>query len=70
MNNTSLKIKIAMLKNGREDFTKYLGEILGITRQASSQKFLGKSKFSDSDVTRIKAELGDFEKESIKCKGE
>ena len=70
MNTTALKIKIAMLRNGRDDFTIYLGEILGITKQASSLKLLGKVNFSEADREKIKAEIGDFEKEYVKENGE
>ena len=70
MNKIGIQIKIRMLKMGREDFTKYLGETLGISYQAASKKFRGIVKFSDSDVTLLKAEIGDFENEMVNCKGE
>ena len=66
MNKVTKQIKIAMIKKDRDDFAKYLSEVLGISRQAAFYKFTGKINFTDSDVTLLKAEIGDFEKEVIK----
>lgn len=50
-------IKKAMIDKGRDDFTNYLSEILGVTKQWASAKINGKSQFTVPELTRIAKEL-------------
>lgn len=50
-------IKKRMVEAGRDDFTKYLSEILNISRTAASNKLNGHNRFSLQDISIIDKEL-------------
>lgn len=50
-------IKKKMVEAGRDDFTKYLSEILNISRTAASNKLNGHNRFSLQDIATIDKEL-------------
>jgi len=50
-------IKKCMIDNGRDDFTNYLAEILGVTKQWASAKLNNKSEFTMSELQKIVTEL-------------
>lgn len=54
-----------MLDKGREDFTTYLSEILGISKQWASVKMSGGSSFTDQELKKLN-EILDFEPEELK----
>lgn len=58
-------VKKRMIEKGRDDFTTYLAEILGITKQGASKKMTGKTKFTRADISEIDRVL-DLDAESIK----
>ena len=47
-----------MIDAGRDDFVNYLGEILGISKQAASAKLNGSGKFNEDEIGIITAKLG------------
>ena len=51
-------IKKKMIDAGREDFVKYLAEILGISRQTAGAKLTGDSDFSESEISILTLKLG------------
>ena len=55
MKNRLLKMK--MLEHDRDDFNKYLAEILNTTEATASRKLNGETKFSLDDVKAISKEL-------------
>ena len=57
-------IKKRMVEAGRDDFTKYLSEILNISRTAASNKLNGHNRFSLRDIAIIDKELN-FTQEEI-----
>lgn len=57
MNDFIKLIKIYMVRSGRDDFVKYLSEILDISPPAASAKLHGKSTFSGDDIAAINTEL-------------
>lgn len=63
-------VKKCMIDKGRDDFTNYLAEIIGKSKQCASGKLNGSIGFSADDVTKLNKEL-DFDaeelKEAIKC---
>lgn len=58
-------VKKRMIEKGRDDFTVYLAEILGITKQSASKKLTGKTKFTRADISEIDKVL-DLDAEGIK----
>lgn len=50
-------IKKKMVDQGRDDFTNYLAEILGVTKQWASAKLTGKSEFTVGELKTIVAAL-------------
>ena len=58
-------IKKKMVEKGRDDFTNYLSEILGISKQWASAKLNCKSSFTDSELILLNAEL-DFDADELK----
>ena len=58
-------VKKRMIDKGRDDFTVYLAEILGITKQSASKKLTGKAKFTRADIAKVDSVL-DLDAESIK----
>ncbi len=58
-------VKQKMIEKGRDDFTVYLAEILGITKQGASKKLTGKSKITLSDMAKINSVL-DLDANGIK----
>ena len=58
-------IKKKMVEKGRDDFTNYLSEILGISKQWASSKLNCKSSLTDSELILLNAEL-DFDADELK----
>ena len=58
-------IKTEMVRNGRDDFIKYLAEILDISIGWASSKLSGKSKFTDSEISKLN-EVLNFDAEELK----
>ena len=58
-------IKKKMVEKGRDDFTNYLSEILGISKQWASAKLNCKSPLTDSELMCLNAEL-DFDADELK----
>lgn len=58
-------IKQKMIEKGRDDFTIYLSEILGISKQWASAKLSGKSSFTDKELAALNKEL-DFDAFALK----
>ena len=58
-------IKQKMIEKGRDDFTNYLAELLGISKQWASIKLSGKSAFTDRELSILDKEL-DFEANKLK----
>lgn len=58
-------IKKKMIDKGRDDFTTYLSEILGISQSWASIKMSGKSGFNEEELRKLNNEL-DFDPEEIK----
>ncbi len=58
-------IKQKMIEKGRDDFTIYLSEILGISKQWASAKLSGKTSFTDKELAALNKEL-DFDAFKLK----
>lgn len=58
-------IKKKMIDAGRDDFVKYLAEILGITKQAASAKLNGDGRFNETEISILTKKLG-FTAEELK----
>ena len=58
-------IKQQMIEKGRDDFTTYLSEILGISKQWASAKLSGKSSFTDKELATLNDVL-DFDAFKLK----
>lgn len=58
-------IKQKMIEKGRDDFTIYLSEILGISKQWASAKLSGKTSFTDKELAALNTEL-DFDAFKLK----
>ena len=58
-------IKQQMIEKGRDDFTTYLSEILGISKQWASAKLSGKTSFTDKELATLNKEL-DFDAFKLK----
>lgn len=58
-------IKQQMIEKGRDDFTTYLSEILGISKQWASAKLSGKSAFTDRELAILNDAL-DFDAFKLK----
>lgn len=53
-------IKVAMVKSGRDDFGKYLSELLSISPPAASAKLHGQTPFTDKELAILNTNL-DFD---------
>lgn len=51
------KVKQSMIAKGREDFTNYLAEILGISKQSASQRMNGRVQLSLKEFVKLCEEL-------------
>lgn len=58
-------IKKKMVDAGRDDFVNYLGEILGISKQAASAKLNGSGQFNEKEIATLTMKLG-FTGEELK----
>lgn len=58
-------VKQKMVQKGRDDFTKYLAEILGISKQSASHRMTGRVKLSLDEISKLNSEL-DFDAGEIK----
>lgn len=58
-------IKKYMIDRGRDDFTVYLSEILGVSKQWASAKLTGKSDFTVPELKKIIGEF-DFDPNELK----
>lgn len=58
-------IKQKMIEKGRDDFTNYLAELLGISKQWASIKLSGKSAFTDRELAILNDTL-DFDAFKLK----
>jgi len=58
-------IKKYMIDKGRDDFTIYLAEILGVTRQWASAKLNGRSEFTVPELKKL-IDAFDFDAEELK----
>ena len=65
MNELVKLIKQQMIEKGRDDFTTYLSEILGISKQWASAKLSGKSSFTDKELATLNDAL-DFDAFKLK----
>ena len=54
-----------MIDAGRDDFVNYLGEILGISKQAASAKLNGNGRFNENEICILTVKLG-FTGEELK----
>ena len=54
-----------MIDAGRDDFVKYLAELLGTSRQTASNKLNGESKFTENEISMLTLKLG-FTAEELK----
>ena len=54
-----------MIDKGRDDFTQYLSEILGISQSWASIKMSGRSGFNEAELRKLNNEL-DFNPEELK----
>ena len=51
-------IKRKMVDMGRDDFTVFLSELLGISKQAASAKLRGETNFNEKDIAVLTLKLG------------
>ena len=58
-------IKKKMIDAGRDDFVKYLAEILDISKQAASAKLNGSGRFNENEISTLTVKLG-FTGEELK----
>lgn len=58
-------VKKRMIDKGRDDFTNYLAEIIGKSKQCASGKLNGSIGFSADDVAKLNKEL-DFDASELK----